>query len=395
MDLRFSPEEEAFRRDVRAFLEADLPAHIAAYQRDNFHVSGPIMREWHAILYARGWAAPAWPKHFGGQDWTPVQRYIFEEESCRAYAPKLPGFGIDMLGPVLHRFGTRQQQETYLPGILSGQTWWCQGYSEPGAGSDLAALKTRAIRDADHYILNGQKTWTSYGQLADKIFCLVRTSTQGKRQAGISFILVDLDSPGIEMRPIRLIDGGHDVNEVFFTDVRVPAENLVGEESQGWTIAKYLLGHERTNIASIGHALQLLSEARSVVRHTMRDGRRVIDNPLFAARLAQLEIELEATRITNLRMLFKAQTQGQPGPETSLLKIKSSVLRQELNDLSRRALGPAAAPFPSEDLVGNNALLPSSLAQKAARYFNERKISIYGGSTEIQRNILSKTLLEL
>ncbi|MEJ2019317.1 MAG: acyl-CoA dehydrogenase family protein, partial [Maritimibacter sp.] len=282
-----------------------------------------------------------------------------------------------------------------LPRILSGEDWWCQGYSEPGAGSDLASLRTKAVREGDHYVINGQKTWTTLGQYANKIFCLVRTKTGGKPQEGISFILVDLDTPGIEMRPIKLIEGGHEVNEVFFTDVRVPAENLVGAENMGWTIAKYLLTHERTNIAGVGFSMHELENLKALARRTKRGGKRLIDSPLFAARLAQVEIELEAMKITNLRMLFQAQVQGAPGPETSILKIKGTLIRQELNDLSRRALGPAAAPFPSEEMFGNAALVDPESVNAAGEYFNNRKLSIFGGSNEIQRNILTKAMLEL
>ena len=251
------------------------------------------------------------------------------------------------------------------------------------------------MRDGDHYVVNGQKTWTTLGQHANRIFCLVRTRTEGKPQAGISFLLVDLDSPGIEMRPIRLIEGGHEVNEVFFTDVRVPVANLVGAEHDGWTIAKYLLTHERTNIAGVGFSIQAFEQLYAFARQRRADGTRLVDDPLFAARLARIEIDLEAMKITNLRMLAEAQRNGAPGPESSLLKIKGTEIRQALNDLSRRALGPAAAPFPAEDLAGNAALVPEDQTQNAARYFNMRKLSIFGGSNEIQKNILTKTMLGL
>jgi alkylation response protein AidB-like acyl-CoA dehydrogenase len=251
------------------------------------------------------------------------------------------------------------------------------------------------VRDGDDYVINGQKTWTTLGQHADKIFCLVRTKADGKPQEGISFILVDLDTPGIEMRPIKLIEGGYEVNEVFFTDVRVPATELVGEENQGWTIAKYLLTHERTNIAGVGFSMQALEDLKSLARKVKRNGKPLIQDPLFAARIAQVEIDLEAMKITNLRMLFQAQSQGAPGPETSILKIKGTVIRQTINDLARRALGPSAAPFPSEELEGNMALTPADNAHNAAQYFNNRKLSIFGGSNEIQRNILTKAMLEL
>lgn len=395
MDLNFSDQERAFQSEVQSFLAENLPDDIAAKVRLGDGLTKDMMDLWHSILNAKGWLATTWPKAFGGPGWTPVQKHIFEEECCRAYAPRIVPFGLNMLGPVLQKFGTAEQQESILPRILSGEDWWCQGYSEPGAGSDLASLKTRAIREGDAYIINGQKTWTTLGQHANKIFCLVRTSSEGKPQEGISFVLVDLDNPGIEMRPIRLIEGGHEVNEVFFTDVRVPVSNLVGEENKGWTIAKFLLSHERTGIAGVGFSMQALEEVK-VLAHTIRRGaKRLIDDPLFAARLAKVEIDLEAMKITNLRMLFQAQKQGAPGPETSMLKIKGTVINQELRDLARRALGPLAAPFPGHVTDGNILFGPADTAFNAARYFNNRKTSIFGGSNEIQRNILTKTMLEL
>ncbi len=395
MDLNFSDQERAFQSEVQTFLAENLPNDIAAKVRLGDGLTKDMMDLWHSILNAKGWLATTWPKTFGGPGWTPVQRHIFEEECCRAYAPRIVPFGLNMLGPVLQKFGTAEQQESILPRILSGEDWWCQGYSEPGAGSDLASLKTRAIREGDAYIINGQKTWTTLGQHANKIFCLVRTSSEGKPQEGISFVLVDLDTPGIEMRPIRLIEGGHEVNEVFFTDVRVPVSNLVGEENKGWTIAKFLLSHERTGIAGVGFSMQALEEVK-VLAHTIRRGaKRLIDDPLFAARLAKVEIDLEAMKITNLRMLFQAQKQGAPGTETSMLKIKGTVINQELRDLARRALGPLAAPFPGHVTDGNILFGPADTAFNAARYFNNRKTSIFGGSNEIQRNILTKTMLEL
>jgi len=395
MDLNFSDQERAFQSEVQTFLADNLPDDIAAKVRLGDGLTKDMMDLWHSILNAKGWLATTWTKAFGGPGWTPVQKHIFEEECCRAYAPRIVPFGLNMLGPVLQKFGTAEQQESILPHILSGEDWWCQGYSEPGAGSDLASLKTRAIREGDEYIINGQKTWTTLGQHANKIFCLVRTSSEGKPQEGISFVLVDLDTPGIEMRPIRLIEGGHEVNEVFFTDVRVPVSNLVGEENKGWTIAKFLLSHERTGIAGVGFSMQALEEVK-VLAHTIRRGaKRLIDDPLFAARLAKVEIDLEAMKITNLRMLFQAQKQGAPGPETSMLKIKGTVINQELRDLARRALGPLAAPFPGHVSDGNILFGPVDTAFNAARYFNNRKTSIFGGSNEIQRNILTKTMLEL
>lgn len=395
MDLSFTPSELAFRDEVRGFLAEALPPTLAEKVRNGAALDKADFDQWHAILNAKGWLANTWPKPFGGTGWGPVERHIFEEECCLGYAPRIVPFGLNMLGPVLIQFGTPQQQAEILPRILDGRDWWCQGYSEPNAGSDLASLRTSALREGDHYVINGQKTWTSYGQFANKIFCLVRTATTGKPQAGISFILVDLDTPGIEMRPIRLIEGGHEVNEVFFTDVRVPVANLVGAENQGWTIAKFLLGHERTNIAGVGYSVQAFEQLRALACQPQTDGTRLIDDPLFAARLATIEIDIEAMKITNLRMLDNARKNGAPGPEASMLKIKGTVIRQSINDLARRALGPAAAPFPPDQLDGNAALVPPDHARNAMRYFNNRKLSIFGGSNEIQRNILSKMMLGL
>jgi alkylation response protein AidB-like acyl-CoA dehydrogenase len=395
MDLSYSKEDIAFRDEVRAYLAEALPTRISDVVRSGGELTKEIMEEWHAILQRKGWLATIWPKKFGGPGWTPVQRHIFEEECCRAYAPRIVPFGLSMLGPVLQKFGTKEQQDYYLPRILSGEDWWCQGYSEPGAGSDLASLKTRAVRDGDEWVINGQKTWTTLGQHADKIFCLCRTNPEAKQQEGISFILVDMNTPGIEVRPIRLIEGGHEVNEVFFTDVRVPYGNLVGEVDKGWTIAKFLLTHERTGIAGVGFSMQALEEVKALARKVRRNGKPLAEDPLFASRIAKAEIDLEAMKITNLRMLFKAQEQGAPGPETSILKIKGTVIHQELKDLARRALGPAAAPFPGHVTEGNLMFGPEDTAHNAARYFNNRKTSIFGGSNEIQRNILTKAALEL
>ncbi|MBV0912037.1 acyl-CoA dehydrogenase family protein [Anianabacter salinae] len=395
MDLSYSEAERAFQDEVRAFLKDSLPKDLSDKVRANIELGREDMVRWHAILNARGWLASTWPKDHGGTGWTPVERHIFEEECALAFAPRIVPFGVHMLGPVLLKFGSEAQKASFLPRILDGTDWWCQGYSEPGAGSDLASLKTAAVRDGADYVVNGQKTWTTLGQHANKIFCLVRTSKDGKPQEGISFLLIDLDTPGIEMRPIKLIEGGHEVNEVFFTDVRVPASNLVGAENQGWTIAKYLLTHERTNIAGVGFSAAAFEQLKIIARKITRGGRPLAETPLFAARMAQTEIDLEAMKITNLRMLSEAQKNGAPGLESSMLKIKGTVIRQTLNDLTRRALGPAAAPFPSEDLDGNAALVPGDFANEAAEYFNNRKISIFGGSNEIQRNILSKAMLGL
>ncbi len=393
MDLEFSAQEQAFRDEVRTFLDTHLPEDIAEAVRTGHELSRSDHERWHAALQSRGWLAQTWPREHGGPGWNAVQRHIFEEEAALANAPRLVPFGLNMLGPVLIEFGTPAQQAEYLPRILDGTDWWCQGYSEPDAGSDLASLRTRAERDGDHYVVNGQKTWTTLGQHANRIFCLVRTRAEGKPQAGISFLLMDLDDPGIEMRPIRLIEGDHEVNEVFFTDVHVPAANLVGQEHDGWTIAKFLLTHERTNIAGVGYAVRGLANLRALATTTVRGGRAVIDDPVFAARLAELEVDLEAMKITNLRMLSAVQDGASPGAQSSMLKIKGTQIRQAINDLARRVLGPAAGPFPFDVLDEDLALAPPEARANAGHYFNNRKLSIYGGSNEIQRNILAPQIL--
>ena len=395
MDLSYTDDEIAFREEVRDFLARHLPENVADRVRANREVGKEDSERWHAILAGRGWLAAGWPVEHGGPGWTPVQRHLFEEECARACAPRVVPFGVAMLGPVLIAFGTDAQRAAYLPRILDGTDWWCQGYSEPGAGSDLASLRTAAVRDGDHYVVDGQKTWTTLGQHANRVFCLVRTDPAApKPQQGISFLLVDLDAPGIEMRPIRLIEGGHEVNEVFLTGVRVPVANRVGAENEGWTIAKYLLSHERSNIAGVGQSIRAFESLRALAREPRRGG-RLADDPLFAARLARIEIDLEALRITELRMLSRAAKGGAPGPEASMLKVLGTELRQEINALARRALGPAAAPVPPEGHDGNAGLVHPDHAHHAARHFNDRKISIFGGSNEIQRNILATAMLDL
>jgi alkylation response protein AidB-like acyl-CoA dehydrogenase len=395
MDLSYSAEELAFRDEVRGFLEENLPKEMSDAVRDGRSLGKEGHDRWHAILNARGWLAPNWPREFGGCEWNAVQRHIFEDECCRAHAPRIVPFGLSMLAPVLQKFGSKEQQDHYLPRILSGQDWWCQGYSEPGAGSDLASLRTRAVRDGDHYVVNGQKTWTTLGQYANWIFCLVRTDPDAKQQEGISFLLIDMDTPGIELRPIILLDGTHEVNEVWFTDVRVPVENLVGEENKGWTYAKYLLTHERTNIAGVGFSQAGLAAVKRLARAEMSGGRPLIENPHFAARMAKVEIDLMAMATTNLRIISRAASGQAPGVESSMLKVKGTVIRQEINDLARRAAGVHAMPFPSEAVEGDNALPvgPEGTGPVSAQYFNNRKLSIFGGSNEIQRNIIAKVKL--
>ncbi|WP_165191750.1 acyl-CoA dehydrogenase family protein [Caulobacter soli] len=398
MDLSFSPQEEAFRAEVRAFLAANLPPELSGKVWARQRLSKADMEQWHAILNARGWLASHWPTQWGGPGWSVIERFIFEHEAALANTPRIVPFGVNMLGPVLIKFAAEAQKQALLPRILNGADWWAQGFSEPGAGSDLAGLKTTAVRDGDHYVVNGQKTWTTLGHYANKIFCLVRTDPTAKKQQGISFLLIDLDAEGVQVRPIITLDGEHEVNEVFFTDVRVPVGNLVGEENQGWTYAKYLLTYERTNIAGVGFSDAALARLKWIAERQVRNGRPLVEDPLFAARLARVEIDLENMKTTNLRVLAAVAGGGVPGAESSMLKIKGTEIRQEITSLTRRALGAYAQPLTPEELdAGSNAepIGPSYAAGVAADYFNNRKLSIFGGSNEVQKNIVAKTILGL
>ena len=398
MDLSFTPEEEAFRAEVRQFLQDELPGRLSSKVRDGQRLSKADMEEWHAILNRRGWLANHWPEQWGGPGWSAVQKFIFELECALAHTPRIVPFGLSMLGPVLIKYGNEAQKRHWLPRILSGEDWWCQGYSEPGAGSDLAGVKTTAVLQGDHYIVNGQKTWTTLGQHANMIFCLVRTNREAKKQEGISFLLIDMNSPGVEVRPIITLDGEHEVNEVFFTDVKVPVENLVGEPDKGWTCAKYLLTYERTNIAGVGFSVAGLEKLKAAASRVMHKGRPLTQDPMFAARLAKVEIDLENMKTTNLRVIAAVAGGGVPGAESSMLKIRGTEIRQELLSLMRRAMGPYALPFVEPALhAGYEGPWsgPEEAKAAAAQYFNYRKLSIFGGSNEIQKNIISKMILGL
>ncbi|MFT3859496.1 MAG: acyl-CoA dehydrogenase family protein [Aquabacterium sp.] len=398
MDLSFTPEEQAFRDEVRAFLRDKVPADLTDKVRQGMHLSKADHEAWHAILNQQGWLANHWPKAYGGTGWNAIQKFIFEHECALAYCPRTVPFGVNMLGPVLIKYGNEAQKAHWLPRILSGEDWWCQGYSEPGSGSDLASVKTTAVLQGDHYIVNGQKTWTTLGHHANMIFCLVRTNREAKKQEGISFLLIDMATPGVEVRPIITLDGEHEVNEVFFTDVKVPAANLVGEENKGWTCAKYLLTYERTNIAGVGFSVAAMERLKSIAQRVKKHGQPLAQDPLFAARMAQVEIELENMKTTNLRVIAAVAGGGAPGAESSMLKIKGTVIRQELNALTRRAMGPYALPFVHEAMEEGFDAEPlgePEAASASAQYFNNRKLSIFGGSNEIQKNIISKMILGL
>jgi len=398
MDLNFTPEEEAFRGEVLQFLRDKLPERLSNKVKNGLRLTREDMAEWHAILNERGWLANHWPSQYGGPGWSAVQKFIFENECALAGAPRIVPFGVNMLGPVLIKYGSEAQKAHWLPRILNGEDWWCQGYSEPGSGSDLASVKTSAVRDGDHYVVNGQKTWTTLGHYANMIFCLVRTNKEAKAQSGISFLLVDMGSPGVEVRPIITLDGEHEVNEVFFTDVRVPAANLVGEQDKGWTYAKYLLTYERTNIAGVGFSVAALEKLKRIAAKVQRNGRPLTEDPLFAARLAKVEIDLENMKTTNLRVIAAVAGGGVPGAESSMLKIRGTEIRQEISSLARRAMGPYAQPFIEAALhegYDEPPVGPAEAAPLASQYFNNRKLSIFGGSNEIQKNIISKMILGL
>jgi alkylation response protein AidB-like acyl-CoA dehydrogenase len=390
LNLNFTDDELAFAAEVRGFAHRALPEDIRGAVLEGEHVPAEHIGRWQKILHARGWGAPTWPAEWGGPGWDPVRQHLFDEECMVAGAPRQLPFGLRMVGPVLMKFGTPAQQHRFLPRIPSGEDWWCQGYSEPGAGSDLAALSTRAVRRGDRYVVSGQKTWTTLAQHADWMFCLVRTDTEAKKQEGISFLLIDMKSRGVTVRPIILLDGGHEVNEVFLDEVEVPAEQRVGEENQGWTIAKYLLEHERTGIANVGINKRELARAKRLARECVRNGRALAEDPLFAARLAEVEIELAALDVLNLRVLAAARDRGSPGPMASMLKIKGSEIYQRVAELILEARGAAALPCrwdePAKRWVQDAA---------AAFYLNLRKVTIYGGSNEIQRSIIAKHVLEL
>ena len=397
MHLEYTDDEYGFREEVRKFLRERLAPDLRDKVRDGVALERADILRWQRCLHDRGWGAMAWPKQFGGAEWNAVQQYIFEEEAAMADAPGILPFGVRMVAPVLIAFGSAAQQQRFLPAISAGETWWCQGYSEPGAGSDLASLRTRAVRDGDYYVVNGQKTWNTLGHYADWIFCLVRTDPEAKAQSGISFLLIDMTSPGISVRPIQLLDGGREVNEVWFESVRVPVENRIGEENRGWTYAKFLLGHERTGIAGIGMTKRNLKRLKGLAAQRCEGGRALIDEPLFAARIARVEIDLMALEITNLRVLCADRRSRAPGPEASILKIKGTEIQQAISELLMRAAGVYALPMPLEAMEAgwqsdlSRAHPGAGFGAKAmAAYLNQRKLSIFGGTNEIQKNIIAK-----
>lgn len=396
MDLNFTPEEEAFRAEVQAFLKAKLPERIATKVKAGQRLSKADQDEWHAILNERGWLANHWPEAYGGPGWGAVEKFIFDTECALAGGPRIVPFGVNMLGPVLIKFGNEAQKKYWLPRILSGEDWWCQGYSEPGAGSDLASVKTTAVRQGDHYIVNGQKTWTTLAQYADWMFCLVRTDPDARAQRGISMLLLDMRAPGVTVRPIRTLDGGHDVNEVWLENVRVPVENRVGEENHGWTYAKYLLGHERTGIAGLGHCHRELDILKGMAARATSRGRPLLADSRMRDRISRIEVDIMALEMLLLRVA--ASNDGTPGPEASVLKIRGSEIQQDLAMLQMEVAGPDAWPYDPAWMLADadwHGPGPEMAAAAGAGYADMRKTSIYGGTTEVQKGIIARLVLGL
>ncbi|MDP6653991.1 MAG: acyl-CoA dehydrogenase family protein [Gammaproteobacteria bacterium] len=399
MNADFTTEELAFQDEVRDFLESEFPAEFRAKLDASQRLSKDELVRWQKILYQKGWAAPSWPEEYGGTGWTQIQRYIFATEMGLIGAPEPVPFGMKMVAPIVMAYGSDEQKQRFLPDILKSNVWWCQGYSEPNAGSDLAALKTTAIRDGDEYIVNGAKTWNTYGQYADWIFCLVRTDNTVKKQEGISFLLIDMKSQGITLKPIVLLDGHPEVNEVFFDDVRVPVENLIGEENKGWTYAKLLLTHERANIAGVPRGKRRLRALKHIAKETDDGfGGNMLGNASFRNKLAEIEIQLQALEYSELRTLAALSVGKAPGPESSILKVVGTELAQQMDELFVDLAGYHCLPFVPEqfeDGFQGVKLGPGNSAAAALSYFNNRKLSIFGGSNEIQRNIISKHVLGL
>jgi len=402
MDINFTPAERAFRAEVCGFLNAKLPADLSDKVHRGLRLDKEDYLRWQKILHRQGWGASMWPQKFGGTGWSSVQQQIFDEECADAGTPVQLPFGLRMVAPVIMAFGNPSQQAYFLPRIVDGTDWWCQGYSEPGSGSDLASLKMRAERistsEGEHYLVNGQKTWTTLGQHANWIFCLVRTSSEGRQQEGISFLLIDMQTPGVTVRPIIMLDGEHEINEVWFEDVKAPVHNLVGQENKGWTYAKFLLGHERTGIAGVGRSKRELKRLKAIARKEISNGRPLLEDQRFRDRIALVELELMALEITNLRVLSAEGKQHAPGPEASILKIKGSEIQQTLSELMMQALGHYALPWLPEALAADWRGEPVGAdyaAPLSGHYFNFRKTTIYGGSNEIQKNIIAQMILGL
>ena len=391
MDLNFTGEELAFRQEIRQWVAENLPADISHKVRDALRLSRDDLQRWAKILGKKGWLGWGWPERFGGPGWNAIQKHLFEEECALACAPRVIPFGPVMVAPVIMAFGNAEQQKRFLPGIASGEVWWSQGYSEPGAGSDLASVKCKAERQGDKYLVNGQKTWTTLGQYGEWIFCLVRTSNEGKPQTGISFLLIDMKSPGVTVRPIVLMDGEPEVNEVWFDNVEVPAENLIGEENKGWTYAKHLLAHERTNIADVNRAKRELERLKRIAK-----AEGIYDDARFRDQIALLEVDVVALEMMVLRVLSAEKSGKQSLDVAGLLKIRGSEIQQRYAELMMQAAGPLARARVDEAMEAGwqgDLAMPTTLLPLAGTYFNLRKTTIYGGSNEVQRNIVAQSVL--
>ena len=399
MNAEFTEQELAFQDEVRTFLQSEFPKDYRLKIDANIRLSKEEIVDWQKILYRKGWAASSWPKEFGGTGWSQTQKHIFANEMGLIGAPEPVPFGMKMVAPIIMAYGSDEQKARFLPDILESNVWWCQGYSEPNAGSDLASLKTSAVRDGDHYVVNGAKTWNTYGQYADWIFCLVRTDNSVKKQEGISFLLIDMHSPGISLKPIVLIDGHPEVNEVFFDDVRVPAENLIGEENKGWTYAKVLLTHERTNISGVPRGRRRLRSLKRLATETDDGfGANMMENQIFKNKIASLEIELQALEYAELRTLASVSAGKAPGPESSILKIVGTEIAQRIDEIFVELAALQCLPYVPEQFEDGYQGAPIGIESSASAtltYFNNRKASIYGGSNEIQRNIICKAVLGL
>lgn len=401
MDLSFTAKDNEFREEVVAFINDNFDDDLRKKMADNRNSYLPKEDHvrWQNALSNKGWLTPDWPEEHGGTNWTTTQKYIFETEMANANAPGVIPFGTKMCAPVILKFGTEEQKQRFLPGMRSNDDWWCQGYSEPGSGSDLASLQMKAEDKGDHFLCNGSKIWTTLAQYADWIFCLVRTSNEGKRQEGISFLLIDMKTPGITVDPIQTIDqpvkGAQEVNQVFFDDVKVPKENLIGEVNKGWTCAKYLLEFERGN-AYAGRLKRGVQKVRDIAKKEIEAGDPVINNPAFQSKLTKLEIDIQALEMTELRILSKLSSGQNMGPESSLMKCRGTDLYQDVVELAFEAVGNYSMPFIPLEKGRNDEPLSADYASGVApRYYNARKVSIYGGSNEIQRNIMAKLILGL
>ncbi len=397
MNLNYTNEDNEFRKKIKDFIKNNLTHDSQKRVLNGGKYTKDEIIKWQKSLFEAGLFASNWPKEYGGCEWSPMQRYIFDQETAFANTPQIVPFGVTMVGPVIIEFGTSIQKEKFLPRILNSEHWWCQGYSEPGSGSDLASLKTKAISDGDNYIVNGTKTWTTLAQYADWMFCLVRTSSKSKPQEGISFLLIDMNTKGIKVDPIITLDDSHEINTVYLEDVVVPKENLIYKENEGWTVAKYLLSHERTSIAQVARSKSAIKKLKFIASHENYSNQSLISNVRFRDKLTELEMDMHALEYSELRILSEEAKGAAPGPEASFLKIRGSELQQKISELTLEAVGHFGLVKTTENIKKSNEYFPGPeyATNAGAEYLNLRKTTIYGGSNEIQKNILSKMVLGL